>query len=86
MKKFEEGWMLSVLRMGASNTWFFVSPENAASIDYSKVSPDDISSIKFKEARELLRKAQNAAHSDVLSDNGLPLVSVFVHTSINLHK
>lgn len=76
MEKYKNGWLLSVLRLGASsNKWYFLSPEEAESgVDYANLPP-----VNFKEIRPLIKQSHAVSNTDALNDVGLPLVSVFMH-------
>jgi len=86
IEKFEKGWFLSILRDGLQNKWFFLSPEDAKSVEVFNLDESEALPfyLKPKEARPLLKKAQVVFNSSALNDDGFPLVTVFVHKDLGM--
>jgi hypothetical protein len=82
-ENFKNGWVLTIWResINSKNKWFFLPIEEVNKFsENSDIST--LSTLKFKEARELLQVSQIVQNSELLNDIGLPLYSVYIHKDI----
>ena len=81
LENLKSGWVLSVIRSEPKNIWFFVPSEEAESSGFSMSGK---SPVEFYKIRPLLKHCRVAYNSSEYNDMGLPLVSLFVHKSLEI--
>ena len=84
LNKFENKWLLSIVREDPYNTkWFLSSPDeiNEAICNFDL---EKLSGLAFKEARALLKVSHMVYNTPEKNSLGLPLLSVYAHKKYNI--